>query len=78
MASHQSTHGLVDEDVPEIDETDQHIDPGQPYAKVLFSNDDPMKSNKIVFAGDQLTRVRFSGAKDLLQGYINIFSVGFH
>ena len=65
-----SKAGLVNEEIPEIDETDfppdQHAVPGQPFGQVLISNDDLMKSNKIVIAVDQLTKVRFSGAKDLL------------
>ena len=39
--------------------------PGQPNAHRQDTPDDPMR---IVFAGDQLTRVRFAGAKDLLSG----------
>ena len=37
--------------------------PGQISAHVLSTSNDPMYSVKIPFAGDQLTRVRFSGAK---------------
>ena len=42
--------GLVsDEDVPNIDTTElppnQHADPGQPFAQVVFSENDPMKEN---------------------------------
>ena len=42
--------------------------PGQPGADVLSTSNDPMYSIKIPFAGDQLTRARFDGAKDLLAG----------
>ena len=42
-------------------------DPGQPGAHVLSTSNDPMYSMKIPF-WDQLTRVRFAGAKDILAG----------
>ena len=42
--------------------------PGQPGAHILSTSNDPMYSIKIPFAGDQLTRVSFTGAKDLLAG----------
>ena len=63
--------GLADA-VPEIEVevalSSNHARPGQPHAEVVHTKDDPMKANKIVFSGDQLTRIRFAGAKDLLKG----------
>ena len=67
-----SKAGIVTGEIPDINVNEELLSetaaPGQPRAQVVFTKDDPMKENKIMFAGDQLTRVRFAGAKDLLSG----------
>ena len=45
-----------------------HAEAGQAGAYVVQAEDDPMRDMRIPFPGDQLTRVRFAGAKDLLSG----------
>lgn len=62
--------GLLDE-VPHVDNPAipaRSAAPGQTNAHQKDTPDDPMREMKICFAGDQLTRVRFAGAKDLLSG----------
>lgn len=65
-----SRHSLLDE-IPQVDNPPIPAGPaapGQPDAHREDTPDDPMHEMKIAFAGDQLTRVRFAGAKDLLSG----------
>ena len=62
--------GLLDE-IPHTDNPpvpEGPAEPGQTNAHRQDTNDDPVREMKIPFAGDQLTRVRFAGAKDLLSG----------
>ena len=62
--------GLLDE-IPHTDNPpvpEGPAAPGQTNAHRQDTNNDPMREMKIPFAGDQLTRVRFAGAKDLLSG----------
>ena len=62
--------GLLDE-VPRVDNPvipARSAAPGQTNAHQQDTPDDPMREMKMCFAGDQLTRVRFAGAKDLLSG----------
>ena len=62
--------GLLDA-VPEVDNPpvpDGPAAPGQPDAHREDTPGDPIREMKMAFAGDQLTRVRFAGAKDLLSG----------
>jgi len=62
--------GLLDE-LPQVENPpvpEGPAAPGQPDAHREDTPDDPVREMKIPFAGDQLTRVRFAGAKDLLSG----------
>lgn len=62
--------GLLD-GIPQVENPpvpDGSAAPGQSNAHREDTPDDPMREMKIAFAGDQLTRVRFAGAKDLLSG----------
>lgn len=62
--------GLLDE-MPHVDDPtipEGPAQPGQTLAHREDAVDDPMREMKIPFAGDQLARVRFAGAKDLLAG----------
>ena len=56
---------IPQKDDPEVPEV-LLIPPGQPLANANFTEDDAMKDIKAVFSGDELTRVRFAGAKHLL------------
>lgn len=62
--------GLLD-DMPHTDNPPILEGPaasGQTNAHHQETHDDPMRDMKIAFAGDQLTLVRFAGAKDLPSG----------
>ena len=62
--------GLLDEILPHTDNPPIPEGPaasGQTNAHRQDIHDDPMRDVKIAFAGDQLTHVRFAGAKDLLR-----------
>ena len=60
--------GLLDE-LPVVENPEPKegpANPGQTHAHVVFSEDDPMKKMKVMLAGDQLTRQRLAGARDLM------------
>ena len=64
--------GLLDEE-PQVDNLpllEAPAAPGQTTAHRQETPDDQMREMKVVFAGDQLTQVRFAGAKDLLSSTI--------
>jgi hypothetical protein len=62
--------GLL-EKLPEMEDPpirDEPSVPGQTQAYASEDKYDPMKDMKVIMGGDQLTRVRFAGSKDLLAG----------
>lgn len=62
--------GLLDK-MPEVNDPvipEGPAAPGQTNAHREDTPNDPMRGMKIPFGGDQLTRVRFAGTKDLLAG----------